>query len=489
MNPGKANKLHNSELDPASIIFQRLQNQEALREVNRRRIRLRLATCARLLWSERNFLVRLSMLGFLLGLLVAFLIPAQFKSTALIMPPNYQFSPPLAVTAGSAARNAAFAGFAGDLLGLKSSSDVFAGILRSRTVADEVIGRFNLKRLYGVGQMREARSILAGRVSVSVDRKDETITITATDQSPERARDIATCYIEQLNRLVSDLSTSSARRERLFLDDRLKQVSQELQDAEIAFSQFASKNSAVDIKEQAKTMLAAAATLQGQLISAQAELEGVRQIYSDSNVRVRSLKAHIAELQAQLGKLGGDHRASSFGADTSAADLYPSIRQLPLLGVTYADLYRRTKVQEAVFEVLTQEYELAKVQEAREVPTVKILDPPDLPEVKSFPPRLLISALCMLLSSIGGAMFLLVSRSWTEKNSDDLSKSLVKEIWIDLKEKRFLNSVNSFHAIPPGSSDHWQGNLSIASLLGLSNANVNRNGHPVIETEAEKTGR
>jgi capsule polysaccharide export protein KpsE/RkpR len=190
--------------------------------------------------------------------------------------------------------------------------------------------------------------------------------------------------VEELNRLVADLSTSSARRERVFLEERLQGVSRDLEDAEKNFSQFASKNSAIDVKEQGKAMVEAAATLQGQLIAAQSQLEGFREIYTDNNPRVRTIKARIDELRRQLEKLGGKGESSTDVSSGSGESLYPSIRKLPLLGVTYADLYRRTRVQEAVFETLTKEYEMAKVQEAKEIPTVKVLDTPNVPDRKPF---------------------------------------------------------------------------------------------------------
>ena len=114
--------------------------------------------------------------------------------------------------------------------------------------------------------------------------------------------------------------------------------------AEKEFSQFASKNTAIDIKEQGKAMVDAAATLQGQLIAARSELEGLRQLYADGNVRVRSAQARVAELEDQLKKVGGKDESTSPGNATQGDSLYPSIRKLPLLGVTYADLYRKTKV-------------------------------------------------------------------------------------------------------------------------------------------------
>src|SRR5436190_20881851 len=108
-------------------------------------------------------------------------------------------------------------------------------------------------------------------------------------------------------------------------------------------------------------MVEAAATLQGELIAAQSELQGLRQIYTNNNVRVRSVQARIDELKNQLEKIGG--KGDETGTSSQASDsIYPSIRKLPLLAVPYADLYRRTKVQEAVFETLTKDYELAKVQ-------------------------------------------------------------------------------------------------------------------------------
>jgi capsule polysaccharide export protein KpsE/RkpR len=452
-----------------------MQSEAALRELERKDAHLRLARNVRTVWSERTFLVRLSALGLILGLLVAFSIPARYTSTTRLMPPDNPSGSSLAM---ALSRGASLGGeIAGGLLGSKSTSDFFVGILSTRTVQDQIIEQFDLKREYGLRRMEEARLKLASRTGISVDRKSEIITITVTDHRPQRAQGIAKAYVDQLNRLVSELSTSSARRERIFLEGRLAQVNQDLETAEKEFSQFASKNSTIDIKEQGKAIVEAAATLQGRLMFAQSELEELRQIYSDSSVRVRAVKARIAELQSQLAKFGGKDQTGTRGPETDPADQYPSIRKLPLLGVTYADLYRRTKVQETVYEVLTQEYELAKVQEAKEIPIVKVVDPADVPEKKTFPPRLLIGSSSMFLAFIGGIVFLLGSRSWHEKDSHDLSKAIAIEIWTDLKEKRVLNSVNGVsHEPQTDSSGSLHCKRSIFSLLGLNNAAHNGNG-------------
>jgi len=392
----------------------------------------------RLLWEHRRFLFRMAALGLAAATVVAFLIPARYESTTRLMPPDDQSGSAFAMAAALSGRlPGGLGGLAGDLLGIKSSGALFTGILVSRTVQDSLITKFDLQKVYGTKRWYSARRQLAANTSISEDRKNGIITITVTDHDPRRAAAMAAEYVAQLNDVVNQLTTSSARRERVFLEDRLKQVKQDLETAEKEFGDFASKNTAVDIKEQAKAMVGAAATLQGEIIASQAQLEGLKQIYTDSNVRVRSLRAHITELQAELSKLGGKYETPD-AADGKAADdkkndsLYPSIRKLPVLGEAFADLYRRTRVQEAVFETLTQQYELAKVAEAKETPSVKVLDPADIPERKSFPPRLIIMVVGALLA-FALAVVLTTSRiRWAEMESADPAKVLATEVFQSL---------------------------------------------------------
>jgi len=175
-------------------------------------------------------------------------------------------------------------------------------------------------------------------------------------------------------------------------------------------------------------MVGAAATLQGQLIAAQSEYEGLKQIYSENNVRIRSVKARINELRHQLEKLGGKSESSTSISDQPNDSMYPSIRKLPLLGVEYADLYRRTKIREAVLETLTKEYELAKVQEAKEIPTVKVLDIANIPDKKSSPHRLLIILLGTALAFAGAVTWVFGNAVWQETDSSDPRKVFAQEV-------------------------------------------------------------
>ena len=192
-------------------------------------------------------------------------------------------------------------------------------------------------------------------------------------------------------------------------------------------------------------MLDAAGAIAGEMIAAQSQLEGLRQIYTDNNPRVRSLNARVGELRKQLEKLGGTQAKTANGtapsvgqpgdplSDQASGLPYPTIKSLPLLGAKYAEYYRRAKIQETVYEMLTGQYELAKVQEAKETPSVKVLDPARIPEKKSFPPRLVIMFLGTFLVCAMSVVWVLGSARWEEVDPQDPRKVLVQEVAGSLK--------------------------------------------------------
>lgn len=396
----------------------------------------------RLLLEHRRFLLRFVTLGLVAATLAAFVIPARYESSTRLMPPDDQSSSGLALMAQlSGKMGGGLGALAGDVLGLKTSGALFVGILTSRTVQDDLISKFDLRRVYWVRTWEAARRELAARTSISEDRKNGIISIAVVDHDPQRAAAIAREYVAELNSIVIRLNISSAHRERLFLEERLKQVKDDLESAEKDFSKFASQHGAIDIKEQGRAMVEGAATLQGQLIAAESELQGLRQIYSPQNVRVRSLQARVSELHNQLNRLGGKTNSGE-SAEQSDDTLYPSLRQLPVLGVTFADLYRRMKVQEVVFETLTQEYELAKVNEAKDAPSVQVLDPANVPERKSFPPRGLIMFLGSFLCFAVGVIWILGRAAWVEMPTEAPQRQLAQDVRDALREHRARFSGN-----------------------------------------------
>jgi uncharacterized protein involved in exopolysaccharide biosynthesis len=390
----------------------------------------------RLVWTRRMFLLRVAAVGVVATTLVAFLIPSRYQSTVQLMPPDSQSGGVLALLAGLGGggggglggQGGGLSGLASDLLGVKSTGALFLGVLQSRTVEDGIINQFNLKHAYRVRLEMQAEKKLFESTEMSEDRKSGIITLTVTDHDPQRAAAIANGYVNELNSLMGNLNTSSAHRERVFLEERLSSISKELEVAEQELSQFSSNNTTIDVSAQARAMLESSAMLQGQLVAAQSEFEGLRQIFTDNNVRVRSTEARIAELRLQIQKMAGQPGGAPSTAAANPDDPYPSVRQLPILGVGYADHLRRVKVDEAVFETLTKEYELAKVEEAKEIPTVKVLDPPNLPERKSFPPRLIIILLGTIFAMILAVVWVVGSASWNEVDPGDPRKAFATEI-------------------------------------------------------------
>jgi capsule polysaccharide export protein KpsE/RkpR len=399
----------------------------------------------RLLWKHRRFFFRAGVLSLVASTLVAFLIPKSYTSTTQLMPPDTQSTSSMAMMAAMASKvGGGLGAVAGDLLGVKSSGALFIGVLRSQTAENRLIQQFDLRKIYGVRLVADARMKLDENTSISEDRKSGIITISVTDQSPQRAAALANAYVDELNSLVSELSTSSAHRERVFLEERLKVAKRDLDEAVNELAQFSSKNNTLDIQQEGKAILDAAGTIAGEMIAAQSQLEGLRQIYTDNNPRVRSLEARVASLRKQLEKLGGKQEnngneappqgghAGKQAAETASMP-YPSIHSLPLLGAKYADYYRRAKIQETVYELLTEQYELAKVQEAKETPSVKVLDPGTVPEKKSFPPRLLIMFLGTFLAGSLCVVWVVGIDHWSHADPKDPRRMLAEDVAATLR--------------------------------------------------------
>ncbi len=393
-----------------------------------------------LLWSHRHLLARVTAIALLVSLIIAFAIPKQYKSVTSIMPPDQQSSTAMMVAALAAHAGSlgTLGSLASGLTGAHSSADLFIDLLRSGTVSDHLIDRFNLQQVYHKRYRFDTAKHLARITKITENKKSGVITIQVEDTSRERARDLAQGYLDELNQLVTRTNTSAAHRESVFIEQRLRTVQADLEDAELQLSHFSSKSSAVDIKEQTRAMVDAGARIEAELLVEQSSLQSLRQIYGDSNIRVRQSEARIGTLQSELGKMTGsaeplppnDARNTGVGndADGEKAELYVPLRQLPGLAVSYTDLYRRVRVQENVFELLTQQYEMAHIEEAKDVPTVSVIDSPGIAEKKSFPPRLLLTLLLTFLTFTCTSVLILVRDRWSTIAESDPRKVIASEI-------------------------------------------------------------
>jgi capsule polysaccharide export protein KpsE/RkpR len=396
------------------------------------------AVRASLLWKHRKVIGRTTAISLVLSLIIAFVVPKQYESVARIMPPDQQGTGAmmLAALTARAGNLGALGGLAGNFLGGHTTTALFISLLHSGTVSGHLIDRFDLQRVYHKRYRIDAAKRLTRRTTISDDKKSGVITISVEDTDPVRARDLAQAYLDELNKLVNQTSTSAAHQERIFIEQRLHSVEADLERAQLELSEFSSNNSTVDIKEQARAMVDAGARLQAELLVEQSGLQSLRQIYGDANVRVRETEARITTLQRELEKMAGSSarlpvRFADGGAtssDDKQKELYPPLRQLPRLAVPYADLYRRVRVQETVFELLTQQYEMARVQEAKDVPVVSVIDAPGVPEKKSFPPRILLTLLLTALCFAGTCYFMVLRDRWAHMTLEDPRKALAADV-------------------------------------------------------------
>ena len=368
------------------------------------------AELAAAIWQRRRWLATVTLLGMILASGIALLLPNKYESTAQLMPPDPQ-SLPSASVLGALTGSGPVVGLGGGLMSARTPAGTLIGILDSQTAQDDIINHFDLRRIFHCKFYADARNILKGKSTIAEDKKSGIISISVTDRDPKLARDVAESYVEELDKLVNSLSTSSARREREFLEQRLKSIKSDLDASSVELSQFSSRNATINPQSQGQALFESATRLQGELITAQGELSGLKAMYSDDNVRVREARARIEELQSQLRKMGGVGGKVD-GADQKSDQLYPSIRELPILGVTYSDLSRQLAMQEGIYEILTKQYELAKVQEAKEIPTIKVLDEPQVPERKSSPHRAVIVLLGVLISIFAGIGWIVACKLW-----------------------------------------------------------------------------
>jgi uncharacterized protein involved in exopolysaccharide biosynthesis len=348
-------------------------------------------------------------IGGLLSVILALMQPKQYESTTSLMPPKSRSASESSLLASMAGPLAAAGSNA---LGLQTIGALYEKVLGSRTVQDHLINQFDLRNVYHTSTYNAARLRLSANTQISDDRKSGVITITTRASSPQLAAELAKGYVDELNTLMAQLDMSSAHREREFLEQRLKDVEADLENDATQLGQFSSKNTVVSGEEQSRAIMTAVETLRGQAIIAKADLAALQQIYSPGNERVRAAQAKFDELQRELAQMRG---SGAPGAED--VDGFPSIRALPMLGVKYADIYRHLAVQTSIFEALTKQYEMAKVEEARDIPTVRVLDAAEVPEKKSHSVRTLMVLSGTILAFLLACGCVLVQGWWKSFNS------------------------------------------------------------------------
>ena len=385
-----------------------------------------LADSIRLLWLRKKFIWFFVLTFAVLSVIVSLLLPPRYESTTRLLP-----APSADVTGGLSRMLRPEASALAGLAGLDSSPGEgrFLALLHSRAIQDRLIDEFGLMTLYQAKYREEAQAALAQRTVITEDRKTGVISITVADRDPIRAAALATGYVKELERLNADMNTSGAHMERMFLEARVEEVGKELHNAAEQLSQFSTKYSIVDAQQQPKSTVDAALSLQGNVVAAEAELKGLQQIYTDNSIKVMAAKARLNELKRQLDTLRGSQSAEGVPKDGSL----PSIHNLPTLAVTYSELYRRSKLLEVVQVALTQQLEIAKTDEIRQIPVFRVMDPADVPEYRVFPRRTVMVISLTFAGLLVGIGLVFAGEKWESISPDDPIKILLTDATLLLR--------------------------------------------------------
>ncbi len=319
----------------------------------------------------------------LTAIVVSLLLPKIYESTTTLLPQlESKDGGGLGALLAATGAGGAVQGLGISMPGAPATqTDIFVVILKSRIMADEVIKRFNLLELFGAKRMQGARKTLDGITKITVT-KEKVIKIVIEAKDPQLAADIANFYVSNLDQLNRTLNVSRAGQNRAFIEKRLAETQVSLVKAEEALKDFQTKNKTVAVETQSKTMMEAAAMIQGQIMAQEVQLQVMSGYLSPDNPELSRVRTGIGELKKQLAIMSTGKGDTEMPPGTR---LHPAIVTVPGLALDYGRLLRELKVQETLYALLTSQYEQAKLSEARDTPTVQVLDSAIPAEEKSKP--------------------------------------------------------------------------------------------------------
>lgn len=332
--------------------------------------------------------------GGLLGLFFLLEQPKLFKANAVIMPPQQdQSSSALLGQLGALAGIAGGGGGVGGL-GLKNPSDLYLGLLHSRSVADDMVKRFGLEDAYRIPNKNVAAGRLAKR-SKFVAEKNGLITIFVEDKSPQRAAALARGYIDELYGLNNRLAIGSAALRRQFFDQQLAAEKDRLADAEVALRKTQESTGVLTLAGQTQAVISAEAMLQANITNHEVQLAAARASSTEENPEVVRLRRELDGLRTQLQGLQKGENGAAGGMSQA---------QLPARGLEYIRKQRDVQYHQTLFELLARQLEAARIDEAKASPGIQVIDEPQVPEVKSWPSTTLFLGLGLFVGFILGCV-------------------------------------------------------------------------------------
>jgi tyrosine-protein kinase Etk/Wzc len=323
---------------------------------------------------------------FIISVVVALVLPPQYTSVAAVIPPSSSSNSSAALVGQLSSLGA------GSLLGgagPKSPADLYIGVLKSRSIAEEMVKRFDLKTVYKQKKETSAEKILASKSDFEVDAKTFIIKISVVDGSPARAHDMTQAYLDVLRSTNDRLAIGESSQRRLFFEQRLEKEKDDLENAEVDLKKTEENSGLIAPSGQTASEIQTIAAMRAQITAREVELAGQRHFLSEESPDVIRLKNEISNLQGQLAHLQeGTGKGRSGSIPTS---------MVPQLQLDYVRKEREVKYHESLFEIIARQYEAARLDEAHNAPLLQVLDNPSFPDQKSSPHRILIA--------LGGAFF------------------------------------------------------------------------------------
>ena len=359
----------------------------------------------RVIARRKTLIFRICGATVVLALCYSLALKNVYTASAKILPPQKDSGGGLSALLSQAGGLAALAGGVG---GLGGSTDLYLGILKSRSVADAVIKRLNLQQEFKTKTIDDTRKKLDGVVKFKAG-KDGIIAIDADSKDPKKAAQLANTFVDELGRRSIELNLSKAGTERMFLEKRLEVVKQELRTAENDMKAFQEKYKTFKADSQATVAIEGIARLKAEIITKETQLASLRNSMTDENSDVKMLQAGIARLKSQLGSMTGN----------GGSDVIPAVGNIPGLGVEYVRKMRELKLQEAIFEQLTKQYEVAKINEAKDTSSIQILDEAVVPVKKSKPKRSLIVLLAAFASFFASICIVFIQEYFAKLPPED----------------------------------------------------------------------
>jgi len=344
----------------------------------------------------RYFVIKLVLITTIASLIISLLITPQFTATATILPPSSDQMTMLGMISANIPGNIAGLAKISGLSGMVTPSDLFAAIMHSGRIKGKIIRRFNLMKEFGTKTFSDASKQLDAITKIEVS-PEGLISVAVTYKNKNLAADIANAYIEELDKFNRETAMTSGKKYRIFIEKRLKETEDSLTKAEESLRKFQEKHRTIALDTEIEKVIETIATLKSQIILKEVQKGASGGV---NNPYTQSIEQELRELRKQLAKI-------EFGSKTKKRDEFGAgfsipLSNLPEVSLEYARLLRNVKVQETIYEVLTQQYEQAKILEVKDTPTVEILDKASPPEKKSYPKRSAIVIFCAGLSLLTG---------------------------------------------------------------------------------------